>query len=240
MSEENEDVSAVEEWSDISAIDILILVLIFGFVCWIIWSKYFRKDETKVRTLSLSIPKAGGGIVSRSFLERAQSGGHRVVLFYGSQTGTAESFASRVAKECKGLGLTAFVYDPEDCDDWDQLAQFRDMSHSIGEVLTVFCIATYGVGDPTDNSIEFVDWLKSTDVDLSGLNFAVFGLGNKTYEFYNEIGEFELLAGDLFGVFLGIGLLDCLLGVNIFRSHCRQEAGAFRRQKIVSQRRGRC
>ena len=196
MSEERE-VLIQEEWSDVSAVDIIILVIIFGFVCWIIWRKYLRRDETKVRTLSLSIPKAGGVIVSRSFLERAQNGGHRVVLFYGSQTGTAESFASRIVKECKGLGLTAFVYDPEDCDDWDQLAQFRDMSHSIGEVMAVFCMATYGVGDPTDNSIDFLDWLKSTDLDLSGLNFAVFGLGNKTYEFYNEIGEFEFIGGQL-------------------------------------------
>ena len=195
MSEESEDVQTLVESSEISAVDVLIFVLVIGFVCWLIWSKYFRNNQSKVHTLTLSIPKPGGVIVSRSFLERAQNGGHRVILFYGSQTGTAESFSSRIAKECKGLGLTAFIYDPEDCDDWDQLAQFRDMSHSIGEVMAVFCMATYGVGDPTDNSIELMDWLKSTDIDLGGLNFAVFGLGNKTYEFYNEIGELEFIGG---------------------------------------------
>ncbi|KAI6649241.1 NADPH--cytochrome P450 reductase [Oopsacas minuta] len=189
MSEEQEEISPEGGWSEISIFDVFILLSITGLICVFIWYKYFRKDPTKIRTLSLSIPKVGNAIVSRSFYDRAQSGGHRVVVFYGSQTGTAEAFASRIAKECKGLGLGAFIYDPEDCDEWDQLAQFRDMNNSVGQVMAVFCMATYGVGDPTDNSIEFIDWLKSTDLNLSGLSFAVFGLGNKTYEFYNEIGR---------------------------------------------------
>ncbi len=53
--------------------------------------------------------------------------------------------------------------------------------------MAVFCLATYGEGDPTDNAMEFIDWLKNGDPDLNGLNYAVFGLGNKTYEHYNEI-----------------------------------------------------
>ncbi|XP_062501211.1 NADPH--cytochrome P450 reductase-like isoform X2 [Corticium candelabrum] len=56
--------------------------------------------------------------------------------------------------------------------------------------LVLFCMATYGEGDPTDNAQEFYDWLKDTDEDLSGLKYAVFGLGNKTYEHFNAIGRF--------------------------------------------------
>ncbi|KAG6442570.1 hypothetical protein O3G_MSEX002457 [Manduca sexta] len=53
--------------------------------------------------------------------------------------------------------------------------------------LAVFCMATYGEGDPTDNSMEFYEWIKNGDPDLTGLNYAVFGLGNKTYEHYNAV-----------------------------------------------------
>ena len=44
---------------------------------------------------------------------------------------------------------------------------------SIPNSLAVFCLATYGEGDPTDNATEFFDWLKNGDVNLSGLNYAV-------------------------------------------------------------------
>lgn len=39
--------------------------------------------------------------------------------------------------------------------------------------LAVFCMATYGEGDPTDNSMEFYEWLKNGEPDLTGLNYAV-------------------------------------------------------------------
>lgn len=43
---------------------------------------------------------------------------------------------------------------------------------TIENSLAVFCLATYGEGDPTDNAMEFWEWIQG-DVDLSGLNYAV-------------------------------------------------------------------
>lgn len=43
----------------------------------------------------------------------------------------------------------------------------------IDKSLAVFCMATYGEGDPTDNAQDFYDWLQEADTDLSGLRFAV-------------------------------------------------------------------
>lgn len=106
-----------------------------------------------------------------------------MIVFYGSQTGTAEEFAARLAKECGRFGLKAMVADPEECD-MEELVHLKDIPNS----LAIFCMATYGEGDPTDNAQEFYEWLNNTDVDLTGLNYAVFGLGNKTYEHYNQVG----------------------------------------------------
>lgn len=39
-----------------------------------------------------------------------------MVVFYGSQTGTAEDFAQRIAKQAKRYGISAAVCDPEECD----------------------------------------------------------------------------------------------------------------------------
>ena len=41
----------------------------------------------------------------------------------------------------------------------------------IDNSLAIFCMATYGEGDPTDNAQEFYEWLQ-TDVDLQGLRYA--------------------------------------------------------------------
>lgn len=43
----------------------------------------------------------------------------------------------------------------------------------INNSLAVFCMATYGEGDPTDNAQAFNEWLQSGEADLSGVNFAV-------------------------------------------------------------------
>lgn len=39
-----------------------------------------------------------------------------VVVFYGSQTGTAEEFATRLAKDASRYGMKGMVADPEECE----------------------------------------------------------------------------------------------------------------------------
>ncbi|KAI9281072.1 NADPH cytochrome P450 oxidoreductase isoenzyme 1 [Sporodiniella umbellata] len=64
------------------------------------------------------------------------------------------------------------------------------------DILVFFIMATYGEGEPTDNAVEFWDFLteesplfsESQEADaLQKLRYAAFGLGNKTYEHYNEV-----------------------------------------------------
>lgn len=118
-----------------------------------------------------------------SLYEKMKATDRNMVVFYGSQTGTAEEFANRIAKEANRYGMRAMTADPEECS-FDTITRISDIDKS----LCVFCLATYGEGDPTDNAREFYDWLKRGESDLNGLNYAVFGLGNKTYEHFNAVG----------------------------------------------------
>ena len=43
--------------------------------------------------------------VEKGFLSKMRKTGRRLVVFYGSQTGTAEEFAGRLAKEGARYGL---------------------------------------------------------------------------------------------------------------------------------------
>ena len=82
------------------------------------------------------------------------------------------------------FGLKGMVADPEEYD-MEDIAKLKDIEHS----LVIFCVATYGEGDPTDNAQELHDWVQTGDADLTGINYAVFGLGNKTYEHFNSFGK---------------------------------------------------
>lgn len=59
---------------------------------------------------------AGGS--EGSFIDKMKSRKKHLVVFYGSQTGTAEDFAARLAKDAAQQGLPAMTFDPEDCSDW--------------------------------------------------------------------------------------------------------------------------
>ncbi|XP_031427484.1 NADPH--cytochrome P450 reductase isoform X2 [Clupea harengus] len=119
-----------------------------------------------------------------SFIEKMKKTGRNIVVFYGSQTGTAEAFATQLAKDAQRYGMKGMPADPEEYD-MSELPRLTEIPNS----LAVFCMATYGEGDPTDNAQDFYDWMQAAYDSLEGVNFAVFGLGNKTYEHFNAMGK---------------------------------------------------
>ena len=59
--------------------------------------------------------------------------------------------------------------------DYD-LENLKSLS-TIEDSLAIFCLATYGEGEPTDNAREFYDWLKEAvqekSIDLTGVRYTV-------------------------------------------------------------------
>lgn len=53
---------------------------------------------------------------SNSFIKKLKTTGRSLVVFYGSQTGTAEEFAGRIAKDGIRYKMKGMVADPEECD----------------------------------------------------------------------------------------------------------------------------
>ena len=119
-----------------------------------------------------------------------KASGKNIVVFYGSQTGTAEEFALRLVKEAARYGMKAlYPADPEECEmvELNYCANyhflvlncflyFQEELSKLSEInnsLVIFCMATYGEGDPTDNASAFYEWLKTEEPDLTGVNYAV-------------------------------------------------------------------
>lgn len=140
----------------------------------------------------LALHANGGGAKAgktRNIIEKMEESGKNCVIFYGSQTGTAEDYASRLAKEGKSrFGLETMVVDLEEYD-YDNLDQFPE------DKVAMFVLATYGEGEPTDNAVDFYEFItseepsfsNSNDPPLGNLTYVAFGLGNNTYEHYNSM-----------------------------------------------------
>ncbi|KAG9035881.1 NADPH-cytochrome P450 reductase [Tulasnella sp. JGI-2019a] len=133
---------------------------------------------------------ADDGIDPRDFVAKMIAGKKRLAIFYGSQTGTAEEYAIRLAKEAKSrFGIASLVCDPEEYD-------FENLDQLPEDCAVIFCMATYGEGEPTDNAVQLMQNMADESFtfsngahELPSLKYVVFGLGNRTYEHYNVISK---------------------------------------------------
>uniref|UniRef100_A0A1I7TWM0 NADPH--hemoprotein reductase n=1 Tax=Caenorhabditis tropicalis TaxID=1561998 RepID=A0A1I7TWM0_9PELO len=174
--------------SGLDTSDLVVLTLLAGGAIIFLIMKVLNQQPSSSRysptVASITPSSAVTSKSNQSFIDRMKNENRQVLIMYGSQTGTAEEMSGRLAKDLTRYSKKAVVVDPEDieCEDLNRLNEIED-------ALLVLCIATYGEGDPTDNAVTLVEYLNAGDCDLSGVRFAVFGLGNKTYEHFNEIGK---------------------------------------------------
>jgi NADPH-ferrihemoprotein reductase len=178
--------------AQLDTLDIVVLTaLLLGTIAYFTKGTYWavQKDPYASSFANGSAAKAGK---SRNILEKMDETGKNCVVFYGSQTGTAEDYAARLAKEGSSrFGLKTMTADLEDYD-YENLDQFPE------DKVAMFVMATYGEGEPTDNAVEFYEFISSEEVSFSekggadegaleSLKYVAFGLGNNTYEHYNSM-----------------------------------------------------
>lgn len=103
------------------------------------------------------------------------------LILFGSQTGTAEIYAKTLHRDGTQLGIVNRLQDVE-----------TYTPHTLSdECLVVFVVATYGEGEPTDSMKPFYDWLcddMRDPMELNGVKFAVFGLGDRQYKQFCQMG----------------------------------------------------
>ena len=140
-------------------------------------------------------------------IDKEQYPGGQISVYYATQTGTAESFARQLEREGPEHGFFVHVVDLEDINVEDVVDDSRKDEDS-GTARAIFLTATYGEGEAPDNSTLFVEALKeraateiffeekkTPDLDapessLVGLDYCVFGLGNRQYDHFNAMGKF--------------------------------------------------
>jgi NADPH-ferrihemoprotein reductase len=132
-----------------------------------------RKKELAANALKASASKSSGP---------SPDDAETIWVYFGSQSGTAEGFCQELEQEAKSHDLNIVVEDLENFNE-DDFVQHKTV---------VLIVATYGEGDPTDNAIDFFKWIQDESLSsdtLSGMRFAVMGLGNRQYVNFNSMGK---------------------------------------------------
>ncbi|KAF7194888.1 NADPH--cytochrome P450 reductase [Pseudocercospora fuligena] len=124
----------------------------------------------------------GGPKATRDISEKLDQLGADIVIFWGSQSGTAERMANRLSKEIRQrFGKKALAADASDYEP----ASIAKLSET---KVALFIVSTFGEGDPSDNIHDLWSWLESAKGQpLKNLNYAALGLGNSNYKYYNAV-----------------------------------------------------
>ncbi|MBY6412489.1 flavodoxin domain-containing protein [Rhodococcus sp. BP-252] len=101
-----------------------------------------------------------------------------VVVLFGSETGTAEEVADKIAE----------VLSDHDAEVRDML-EYEVSDIDVNDFHVIIC-STYGDGELPTGAVPFYEALDEDAPDLKGLRFALFGLGDRVYEdTFNRGGE---------------------------------------------------
>lgn len=101
-----------------------------------------------------------------------------LLVLYGSNLGTAEGIAHRIADEAQARGFAATAA---------PLDEYVGRLPRTGAVVII--TATYN-GNPPDNAIRFCDWVSGKMLPaaaLQGVNYAVFGCGNRDWATFQAV-----------------------------------------------------
>ena len=93
-----------------------------------------------------------------------------ILIAYGSNTGTCQAFAQRLASDAIAHG-----FEPE-------VKEMDAIVNNMPKQCPIIFITSSYEGQPPDNAARFVEWLKSSEEKLDGVRFAVFGCGHSKYK----------------------------------------------------------
>jgi len=183
MTEDNTSLPGLVIWSGIATI-VFGSTLLFALL---------KRSDPQIKAESKSSPNEDKKTITEDTeSETKKPPKVKIVILYGTETGTADEFANQLVREGEEYGFEMQKIDVEDISEPD--SDFYNPDPSSPPRCYIFLMATYGEGEPTTNAIGFIQLLKQKDEEkdtsfLSFMSYVVFGLGNKQYEHYNATGK---------------------------------------------------
>ncbi|MDX2231583.1 MAG: nitric oxide synthase oxygenase [Leptolyngbyaceae cyanobacterium bins.349] len=101
----------------------------------------------------------------------------RILILYASETGTAEGFARKAARQLQQFRPKVMALDE------------YPVETLASEKLLLIITSTFGNGEMPSNGKQFLQWLKQQPTgSLDGLNYSVLGIGSTVYEKFCAAG----------------------------------------------------
>lgn len=107
----------------------------------------------------------------------------RVVILYGTETGTSRLFSEHLARCFYSRNIKVLIWSLEDYD-------WIDLPNETG--LVIFIVSTAGTGSPPSNMKKFWKFLLCKELPttcLSGISYCVFGLGDSSFIQFNAMAR---------------------------------------------------
>ncbi|MCZ9881783.1 flavodoxin domain-containing protein [Arthrobacter sp. B2a2-09] len=102
----------------------------------------------------------------------------KTVILYGTESGNAELVAEDIGEELNG-GSSVVISDMSDF----------DVAELSPEDFYIIICSTHGDGELPTSARPFHESLSAASPDLSGVKYAIFGLGDSSYETYSKGSE---------------------------------------------------
>ncbi len=134
-----------------------------------------RKRTDAERTIVQVKPLTVGGAPVRQesvAKPEVQSHGTSLLVLFGSNMGTSEDLANRIANDGEDRGLATTV------------ASMDDYTGKLPKEGALVVVTSSYNGTPPDNAEQFCDWLKASELSrnaLAGVRYTVFGCGNRDW-----------------------------------------------------------
>lgn len=103
----------------------------------------------------------------------------KITVLYGTESGNSELIAEDLGKELSKSHDNVEVFDLQNYDPADLNP----------ETFYLVICSTHGEGDLPNTAIDFVDKFDALKPDLSGVRYAMFGLGDSFYDTYSQGSE---------------------------------------------------
>ena len=121
---------------------------------------------------------AVGGVTAQASIPAEKS--EPVTILFGSETGNAEGLAQNLSQMLKGRNVPNKVYGMD-------AYKHKNLSK---ESRLLLLTSTWGEGEPPENAVDFYQFVMSEKApDLKNLEYAVFSLGDSSYEHFCKTGK---------------------------------------------------